>query len=116
MGKRKFEGCTCEPREVRQIDLPYRPLAEDVNVSFDDGLLTLELARHSKAETAVPLKVKVKEPPTVSLSETVEGDTPRGARPLRFVPHESASATSAEKSDSSATDVEAQEKGLMDKF
>merc|ERR1719198_1606407 len=44
-GERKIEGCTCQPRTVKEIALPYRPRAEDVGVTIKDGVLSLSLAR-----------------------------------------------------------------------
>jgi HSP20 family molecular chaperone IbpA len=118
-GKRAFDGCSCEARQVYDIELPYRPRADDVSVSIDSGLLTLKLARHAKVSEAVPLKVTVAET-TVAEKTTTDAPSPSGTRPLRFVPHESAT-TSTNKDDSegkvgSVSTIEAQEKGLMDKF
>jgi len=117
-GKRKFEGCTCEPTTMREVALPYRPRPEDVSIQYDEGdatrdsLLTLKLARHAKAEAAVPLKVTVAEPPK-AVEPTKEGEA-TGTRPLRFVPHESA--TAKPSGETTNDDAEATEKSLTEKF
>lgn len=105
-GERKIEGCSCRPSTVKQVKLPYRPRAEDVDVTMKDGVLSLTLARHAKADAATPLKVNLPEEP----KQEKEGDEPQ-TRPLRFVPHESAVETSPP-----SVDLDAQEKRLADKF
>lgn len=98
IGERKIEHCTCSPSTVKEITLPYRPRAEDIDVSYDkDNVLSLKLARHSKVDAATPL--------TVTTRAEDQGAEER--RPLRFVPHESAT-----EKDSLHT----QEKMLQDKF
>jgi len=106
-GERKIEGCTCTPSVVKEISLPYRPRAEDIDVALDkDSVLSLKLARHAKTESATPIAVSVAPPPK-------EADDKQAVetRPLRFVPHESAKAESVKP-----TNVEEQEKNLTDKF
>lgn len=105
VGERKIEGCTCQPSTVKEISLPYRPRAEDIDVALDkEGVLSMRLLRQpAKAEDATPLKVSVaadKEP-------APEAET----RKLRFVPHES-----AQQPSSKAGTIEEQEKNLTDKF
>jgi len=106
-GERKIEGCSCRPTSIKEIDLPYRPRAEDVDISMKDGMLSIRLARQADASAATPLKVKLVEEP-----KEKEAEAPADAsqtRPLRFVPH--ASATDAKK-----RSVDEQEKSLTDKF
>merc|ERR1719231_232712 len=60
VGERKIDGCSCSPSTVKEIALPYRPRAEDIDVSYDkDNVLSLKLARHAKTESATPLSVSV---------------------------------------------------------
>merc|ERR1719231_1784946 len=59
IGERKIEGCTCTPSTLKEISLPYRPRAEDIDVAMEkDGVLTLRLERHAKADAPTPLNVK----------------------------------------------------------
>jgi len=117
-GKRKVEGCACEPTAVREIALPYRPRSEDVSVAIDDNVLTLKLARHAQADAPVSLSVQVaqakQELPqakeALTTGQAKEGST-ADARPIRFIPHPSASPASDE-----APSVSAQETRLVDKF
>lgn len=99
-GKRKMAGCSCEPSDVTEIPLPYRPRTEDVALELDPKIdvVTVKLARSAK-EADAPSAVKV-----------VVANDPTEARPLRFVPHESATATM------SATSSEMDEARLADKF
>jgi hypothetical protein len=104
VGERKIDGCSCSPSVVKEIAMPYRPRSEDIDVAYADkeSVLSLRLTRHAKAESATPLAVSVK----AEVKDKEEATT----RPLRFVPHESAT---AEKSGST---LEAQEKDLAAKF
>merc|ERR1719171_478408 len=113
-GERKIEGCSCRPTTVKEIGLPYRPRAEDVGVTIKDGVLSLTLARHAKADAPTPIKVQVmEEPPAVAATkEQAEEAAPAGTRPLRFVPHASA----ASEQPSTAPSLQEQEKSLTDKF
>jgi hypothetical protein len=115
VGKRKIEGCQCEPRAVREVNLPYRARAEDVNVAItgDDGMsvLTVKLARgrsdESKPDSPIPLQINTKN----TITPTDE------AKELRFIPHPSATEEvfTAAAATSTST-VEAQERTLTDKF
>lgn len=114
-GTRKIESCTCTPTIQREISLPYRPRAEDIDVTYEEGLLTLKLARHAKAAAPVPLKVNVPklleqaEPhPTIK----VESPASESSRPLRFVPHSSAKA----ESDQTKGSLAEQEQSALSKF
>ena len=47
---------TCTPSTLKEISLPYRPRAEDIDVAMEkDGVLTLRLERHAKADAPTPL-------------------------------------------------------------
>jgi len=97
VGERKIEGCSCRPSTVKEIALPYRPRAEDVDVSVKDGLLSIRLARHAQANAATPLTVTLIDEP-----KDKEADAPADAsqrRPLRFVPHASAVDTTERSAD-----------------
>ena len=62
IGERKIDGCSCQPSTVKEIALPYRPRAEDIDVALDKhGILSMRLLRASKPESATPLKVTVTE-------------------------------------------------------
>jgi HSP20 family molecular chaperone IbpA len=75
-GTRKIESCTCTPTIQKEITLPYRPRAEDIQVEYDQGVLSVTLERHAKADApiAVPVKsAKPKYPPKASAdAEKVE--------------------------------------------
>ena len=103
-GKRKIESCQCEPTTVREIALPYRPRAEDISIELkDDNVLSLKLKRAATADAPVALEIKKAEPvPSVEAT-----------RPLRFVPHPSAS---EEPQAQANTTTEEQEKSTLDKF
>ena len=96
-GERKIEHCKCVPSTVREVELPYRPRPEDIDVSIDGEVLQVRLTRHAKTDAPTPLAVK---------SVAADKDDKAETRPLRFVPH--ASATEGT--------LEAQEKSLSDKF
>jgi len=110
-GKRKFEGCKCEPVAIREISLPYRPRPEDVTISLDSNVLTLRLARGRDAKTAAPVPLSVTIAPKESPEEASSGEK---TRPIRFVPHASATATTEDAPVGSS--VEAQEKSALDSF
>jgi len=103
VGERKIEGCSCRPSQVREISLPYRPRAEDISVAVDRDVLSLRLARRPKTETSTPLTV------TVTRDKAAQEAPSTEVRPLRFVPHESAT-------EDGPPSVEEKEKGLIDKF
>jgi hypothetical protein len=101
---RKIDSCQCQPMAHREIALPYRPRAEDVSLAVDDqNVLTIKLARgtDAKVETSIPLSVA-----TSKKADANEEDEPK-TRPLRFIPHESASSESS---------VGKQEQTALDKF
>jgi len=107
-GKRKFEGCECAKRVVGNVPLPYRPREEDIELVLgnDKNTLELKLARQARASPATPIKIKVQ-------AEEPEVKSVEGTRPIRFVPHASATAT-AEKS-AEAT-LQEKEKTVTEKF
>lgn len=119
-GKRKFEGCTCQPTTVREVPLPYRPRAEDISIALDkNDVLSLALARSAKADAPTPIKVSVAQEEAGALKSEKEpssGET----RPLRFIPHPSASTDGGEhdepKVDGAASSLAAQEKSLTERF
>lgn len=107
-GERKIESCSCKPTTVREIALPYRPRAEDITVTIQEDTLHVTLSRHAQADEPTPLTVKKVEAPA---KETEE------ARPLRFVPHASATEkTASTAQDEKVLTVQEQEKTLTDKF
>jgi len=110
VGERKIDGCTCQPTTVKEVKLPYRPRPDDIDVSIgSSGVLSLRLARNKsdKADGSTPLAVKVLEAsPAPSADNKDEAQSEPGTRPLRFVPHSSAT----------DTPLEQQEKSLTDKF
>ena len=107
VGERKIEGCSCRPSTVKEIGLPYRPRAEDIDMSVEKDVLSLRLARHAKADTATPLKV--------SMATQKDKDTSTETRPLRFVPHASAAEGDATASTPMSTPQD-QERTLTEKF
>ena len=107
MGERKIEGCTCVPSIVREVPLPYRPRAEDIDVSVDkNSVLSLRLTRHAKVDAATPLTVTA-----IQDDKTPPGES-EALRPIRFVPHASATESAAP----TETTLDEQEKTLTDKF
>ena len=98
-GKRKIEKCQCESDTIGEIELPYRPRPDDITLKLhaDDRVLEVALARRAEdvAAAATPISVSVAD------------ESKPATRPLRFVPHESATA---------APSVDKQEKSLVDKF
>merc|ERR1712227_1070240 len=103
-GKRKLEGCTCTPTTINEIELPYRPRAEDIDIAIKDDVLSLRLARKATAKASTPLKVTV-------VSEAPKDQSDEAAtQELRFVPH--GSALTQAKSQT----LEEKEKSLTDKF
>lgn len=110
--ERKIEGCTCKSTTVKQINLPYRPRAEDVEVTMKDDVLLLKLARHAKAGAPTPLKVNVLEAP----KDKGDEPAPSSTRPLRFVPHASAAEPAAEAKTLDAKTLDEKERSLTDKF
>jgi HSP20 family molecular chaperone IbpA len=107
VGERKIEGCSCRPSTVKEIGLPYRPRAEDIDMSVEKDVLSLRLARHAKADTATPLKV--------SMATQKDKDTSTETRPLRFVPHASAAEGDATASTPMSTPQD-QDRTLTEKF
>ena len=57
-GTRIIQSCTCTPTVQKEIALPYRPRAEDIQVEYDDGILSITLERHAKAEAPITVPVK----------------------------------------------------------
>lgn len=100
--ERKVDGCTCTPTIIKEVALPYRPRAEDVEVMMKDDVLSLKLARHAKADVPTPLKVHVLEEPAPD-KEVTQAQTTT-TRQLRFVPHESATEKTLEEKEKSLTE------------
>jgi len=111
-GKHKFEGCECAKRVVESVSLPYRPRVEDVELELDEKeqVLTVKLVRTATASQPTALKIKT----TAEQTPPEAADKKEGTRPVRFVPH--ASATTEAKGDKDATSVQEKERSLTAKF
>lgn len=100
-GERKIEGCKCSPSEDVSVSLPFTPRVDDIHSSVDKAeRLTVTIAKHAKTDDAEPISIKINKP------EAAERDAQEKMKPLRFIPH--ASATEA--------NIEEQAQTLSDKF
>ena len=101
--KRRIEGCSCQESTVGQVRLPHTPRAEDIDLTHDpkNGIVSVKMARHAKADEPTPLPIKILEPEP----------TPDVRQNLRFIPHESAVPKQQDEAN-----LESDEKQLLDKF
>ena len=78
-GKRKIEACQCQPTQIREVPLPYRPRIEDVSIALDaeTSTVTIELARgntKSHDEQPLPLTLTKKTARNTEVAKVTEDE------------------------------------------
>lgn len=81
-GKRKIEACQCQPTQIREVPLPYRPRPEDVSIALDaeTSTVTIELARgntKNHEEQPLPLTLTKKTARNTEVAKVTEDELVR---------------------------------------